>query len=32
VGLLLDAQTTANLAKRIQHELENLPPRLTSTS
>jgi len=32
VGLLFDAQTIADLGKRIQHELENLPPRLTSTS
>jgi hypothetical protein len=32
VGLLFDAETTIGLDRRIQHELENLPPRLSSAS
>jgi hypothetical protein len=31
VGLVFEAQTAADLGKRIQHELENLPPRLKAT-
>ena len=32
VTLLFDAQTTADLGQRIQHELENLPPRFAGAS
>jgi hypothetical protein len=32
VDLLFDAQTADDLGKRIQHELENLPPRLNKRS